>query len=226
MEERSLTGMEARLEDGTVAGRIAETILDEESGEVTHAVIERDGERFEVPVSAISLDEDADFATFHADASDDEPGDHVADEERPEGYAPSQSDVEDREHESQFVTTPTDPDEAVDPVAEASTEEDEASGWQDEGFTTEESGYPRTDAYIDPDTGEEDVDPAMNEGDSIGDEVERVLDGTGLEVSAVKDGVVELSGSVPAQEDLDAVIEELMGLTGILEVDATDVDAG
>src|SRR3712207_8051429 len=45
----------------------------------------------------------------------------------------------------QFVTTPTDPDEAVSLDEEASTEADEAGGWQDEAFTTAESGYPRTD---------------------------------------------------------------------------------
>lgn len=211
--------MEARLPDGTEIGRVSETILDEESGEVTHAVIEREEERFEVPVSSLSLDEEADFATFRPDSSDDEPGDHVEDEAEPEGEAPLQSDVEDYRHEGQLVGDPGSEDDAQ--AAEDLVRED----WQDEEFTPADSGYPRTDAYINPETGEEEVDPAMNEDEGLGGEVERVLDGTGVGARATKDGVVELTGSVPGREDLDAVIEELMGLTGVLEVDATDVDA-
>lgn len=220
MEERNLIGLEARLEDGTVAGRITDVITDEESGEVTRAVIERDGDNFETPISALSLDEEADFATFHADRSDDEPGDHAGDEAEPEVEAPRQPDEEDYRHEGQLAAEPGSEEDARNP--EDLVRED----WQDEEFTPVDSGYPRTDAYIDPDTGEEEVDPAMNEGGDLVDEAGRVLDGTGMEVRAVKDGVVELTGAVSAQEDLDAAVEELMGLTGAREVDTTDVDVG
>ncbi|MGB3635537.1 MAG: hypothetical protein WA982_15955, partial [Rubrobacteraceae bacterium] len=98
--------------------------------------------------------------------------------------------------------------------------------WEDEASTPVDSGYPRTDAYINPDTGEAEVDPALNEGEELGDDVEKLLDGTGLEVRAVKDGVVELTGAVSTQQDLDENIAELMGLDGVREVDTTDVDVG
>ena len=225
MEERGLVGLEARTADGAEVGRISEVLEDEESGEVTHVMVEREEERFEVPITALSLDPEADFATFHADRSDEEPGDHVGDEELPAGYAPNESEVEDYEHEGQFVTEPTDPDEAVSVEAQASTERDEAGGWQDEEFTTD-SGYPRTDVYIDPDTGETKVDPALNEGDGVGNEVERLLDGTGLEVMAVKEGIVELAGTAASKEDLAEMVREVMGLPEVREVDTTDVDIG
>lgn len=225
MEERGLVGLEARTADGAEVGRILEVLEDEESGEVTHVVVERDEERLEVPIAALSLDPDADFATFHADRSDEEPGDHLGDEERPAGYAPSESDVDDYEHEGQFVTAPTDPDEAVAVEDQEATERDEAGGWQDEEFTAD-SGYPRTDVYIDPDTGETKVDPALNEGEGVGDEVERLLDGTELGVLTVKEGVVELTGAAASTEDLDESVEEIMGLPEVREVDTTDVDVG
>ena len=225
MEERGLVGLEARTPGGEGIGRISEVVEDED-GAVTHVVVERGGERFEVPITAISLDRDADFATFHADRSDDEPGDHVGDEEAPQGYAPSESDVDDSEHEGQFVTAPTDPNEAASLDGEISTEADQAGGWQDEESTTVDSGYPRTDAYIDPDTGEEVVDPALNEGVGLGDEVARLVDGTGLGVRAVKDGVVELTGTAASEEDLRESVDEIAGLTEVREVDTTDVDVG
>jgi len=230
LEERGLVGIEARTADGEAFGRITEVVVDED-GAITHVIVERDDggselERVEVPITSLALDRDVDFATFHADPSDDEPGDHLGDEERPQGYAPNQSDVDDGEHEGQFVTAPTDPNEAVSLEGEASTEADEAGGWQDEDSTTAESGYPRTDAYIDPDTGEEVVDPALNEGVGVGDEAARLLAGTGLEVWAVKDGVVELTGAVASGEDLRESVDEVMGLTEVREVDTTDVDVG
>jgi hypothetical protein len=230
LEERSLVGIEARTADGEAFGRITEVVVDED-GAITHVIVERDDagselERVEVPITSLALDRDVDFATFHADPSDDVPGDHLGDEERPQGYAPNQSDVDDGEHEGQFVTAPTDPNEAVSLEGEASTEADEAGGWQDEDSTTAESGYPRTDAYIDPDTGEEVVDPALNEGVGVGDEAARLLAGTGLEVRAVKDGVVELTGAVASGEDLRESVDEVMGLTEVREVDTTDVDVG
>jgi len=230
LEERGLVGIEARTADGDAFGRITEVVVDED-GAITHVIVERDDggselERVEVPITSLALDRDVDFATFHADPSDDVPGDHLGDEERPQGYAPNQSDVDDGEHEGQFVTAPTDPNEAVSLEGEASTEADEAGGWQDEDSTTAESGYPRTDAYIDPDTGEEVVDPALNEGVGVGDEAARLLAGTGLEVRAVKDGVVELTGAVASGEDLRESVDEVMGLTEVREVDTTDVDVG
>jgi hypothetical protein len=168
-----------------------------------------------------------DFATFHADPSDDEPGDHLGDEEAPQGYAPNQFDAkEDTEHDGQFVTTPTDPDEAVSLDAQASTEADEAGGWQDEEFTTDDSGYPRTDVYIDPDTGEEEVDPLLKENETLKDDVDDLLVETTLRARRAQDGVVELTGSAATQEDLDAVVQEIMGLDEVRDVDTTEVEVG
>ncbi|MEJ7842671.1 MAG: PRC-barrel domain-containing protein [Rubrobacter sp.] len=223
MEERGLVGLEARTADGTGIGRISEVIVDE-SGAITHVLVERKEERFEVPITSLTLDRDADFATFYADASDDEPGDHVGDEERAQGYAPNQSDVDDSEHEGQFVTTPTDPDEAVSLDEEASTEADEAGGWQDEEFTTAESGYPRTDAYIDPDTGEDQVDPLLKENETLKDDVDDLIVDTGLRARRAQDGIVELTGSAATREDLETLVQEIMGLKEVREVDTTDVD--
>ena len=220
MQERGLVGLEARAADGTEVGRIAEVVTDRGSGEVTHVLVEREaGDQFEVPITGLSLDPEADFATFHADRSDEEPGDHVGDEERPEGYAPLESDAEDARHEGQFVSEPEDKVDAQSP--EDLVRED----WEDETHTPVDSGYPRTDAYVDPDTGEEEVDPLMNEGEDVGDDVERLLDGTDLGVRTFNEGVVELTGAA-TQEDLDASVEEVMGLDGVQEVDTTDVDVG
>ncbi len=180
----------------------------------------------EVPITSLSLDRDVDFATFHADPSDDEPGDHLGDEEAPQGYAPNQSDVDDAEHEGQFVTTPTDPDEAVSLDEQASTEADQAGGWQDEEFTTDDSGYPRTDVYIDPDTGDERSDPLLRDNETLKDDVEDLIVETSLEVRAVKDGVVELTGAAASAEDLRESVDEIMGLTEVRDVDTTDVDVG
>ena len=225
MDERGLVGLEARTPGGEEIGRISEVVEDED-GAVTHVLVEQEGQRLEVPITAISLDREVDFATFHADRSDDEPGDHVGDEEAPQGYAPSESDVDDSGHEGQFVTAPTDPNEAASLDQQVSTEADEAGGWQDEDSTTVDSGYPRTDAYIDPDTGEEEVDPALNEGVGVGDEVARLIDGTGLRVRSVKDGVVELTGAAASEEYLIGSVDEIAGLTEVREVDTTDVDVG
>ena len=220
MEERGLAGLEARAADGTEVGRIAGVIADEESGEVTHVIIERGEERFEVPISTISLDPGADFATFHADPSDEEPGDHVENREAPEGYAPGASEEDDREHEGQLVTDRGSP-------AEAQAEEDlEArEDWEDETYTPD-SGYPRNDAYVDPETGEEEMDPLTEENESLKDDVEDLLADTDLEVRSAEGGIVELTGAAATQEDLDEAVQELMGLEGVLEVDTTDVDVG
>ena len=220
MEERGLVGLEARAADGAEVGRIAEVIADEESGEVTHVIIERDEERFEAPISSISLDPGADFATFHADRSDEEPGDHIGDREEPEGYAPGKSEEEDYEHEGQLVSEPESP-------AEAQAEEDLESreDWEDETYTPD-SGYPRNDAYVDPETGEVGTDPLIEENETLEDDVEDLLADTDLEVRSVEDGIVELGGAAATREDLDEIVQEIMGLDGVLEVDTTDVDVG
>ena len=216
MEERGLVGLEARTPDGAEVGRIAELITDEESGEVTHVVVERDEERFEVPISAISLDAGADFATFHADRSDEEPGDR----EVPEGYAPQASGEEDSEHEGQLAADPQSP-------AEAQAEEDLAAreDWEDETYTPD-SGYPRNDAYVDPETGEEKTDPLLEENETLEDDVEDLLADTALEIRSARDGIVELTGAAARREDLDEVVREIMGLDGVLGVDTADVDVG
>ena len=226
MEEKGLIGLEARMLDGTEVGRVLEVLTDEATGNVTHVVVEADEEeRSEIPIGDLDLDPDTDFATFHADPSDEEPGDHIGDAESPEGYAPAQSDVEDYEHEGQFATTPTDPNEAQAPE-DLNREADAAGGWQDEATNTVDSGYPRNDVYIDPDTGKEELDPAMEDNETLADDVEDLVNGTELEVRAVKDGVVELSGRTGTQEDLDESIREILGQDGVLDVDTTDVDVG
>jgi len=231
LEERGLVGIEARTASGDAFGRISEVVVDED-GAITHVIVERDDggpdvEMVEVPITSLSLDREVDFATFHADPSDDEPGDHLGDEEAPQGYAPNQSDAkEDTEHDGQFVTTPTDPDEAVSLDAQASTEADEAGGWQDEEFTTDDSGYPRTDVYIDPDTGEEEVDPLLRENETLKDDVDDLIVETALRARRAQDGVVELTGSAATQEDLDSVVQEIMGLDEVRDVDITEVEVG
>jgi hypothetical protein len=229
LEERGLVGLEARAADGADIGRITEVVTDEETGEVTHVIValtDRVGSReqledvVQVPISALSLDADADFATFHADPSDAEPGDHLGDEVEEPRYAPARSDGPD-EYEGQFVTAP-DPD-AAGSAADLAKESGEAGDWQDEGFIPD-SGYPRNDVYVDPDTGEEELDPRLKDNETLADDVEDLIADTGLEVRAARDGVVELTGSAATQEDLEEAITEIMGLDEVREVDATDVD--
>lgn len=224
MEKRGLVGLSARTGDGTEIGRISEIIVHEESGEVTHVIVEDSAGRLEVPISSLTLDPEADFATVRTDASDAEPGDHLGDEMEPQGYAPSASGTEDYPHEGQFATAPQDPSEAQ-PDEELDREAAQAGGWEDEGSTASDSGYPRNDAYIDPDTGEESVDPAMREGNGLTDEVARVLDGTELEARSVSEGVVELTGNT-SQDELETAVSELMELPEVAEVDSTDVGTG
>jgi hypothetical protein len=219
VEERGLVGLEARDADGSVLGRISDVVTDEDSGEVTHVVVEPDeGEQLELPISALILDPDADFATFHADRSDEEPGDHVGDREEPESYAPGESEEED--YEGQFVAEPESPEEA-----QAKEDLEAREDWEDETYTPD-SGYPRNDAYVDPETGEEVTDPLIEENEDLEDDVEDLLADTNLEVRSVEDGVVELTGAVATQEDLGEIVQELMGLDGVLEVDTSEVDLG
>ena len=222
MQERSLIGLEARAADGSEVGRIADLVEDEESGEVTHVVVETErGEWLEVPIMDLSLDPDADFATFEADASDEEPGDHTGDEAEPEDYyAPDDEDEEDFEHEGQLVTEPED---GHDPSSEEDLEARE--DWEDHSYTPD-SGYPRNDVYIDPDTGDEEIDPLLEENDDVKDDVEDLLDSTGLKVRSVREGVVELTGTAATQDDLEETVREIMGLDEVLEVDTTDVEVG
>ena len=244
MQERGLVGLEARTADGSeVIGRISEVLTDEDTGEVTHVIVEtddgRDEELLEVPISSVNLDPEADFATFHADASDVEPGDHIDDEvgvafdsegsvatptseERPAGYAPNR-DVgpEDWPHQGQFVTSPQDESLAQSPE-ELDRQADEAGGFQDEEFTPFESGYPRNDAYIDPNTGEErEHYPA--EGDDLRTDVEQLLDGTGLRLREIREGVVVLEGSA-GRDDLRDLVGQISDIEEVFDVDATDVD--
>lgn len=221
MQERSLIGLEARSADGTEFGRIAEVVTDEE---VTYVIVETEaGEQLEVPITSLYLDPDADFATFRADASDVEPGDHTDDEVEPEDYAPDEIDdetEEDYEHEGQLVTDPEDEEETRH-VEDLKTRED----WEDDSYTSD-SGFPRNDAYIDPDTGKVEVDPLLSDIDSVRHDVADLLDGTTVEASNVREGVVELTGAADTQEDLEEMVREIMGLDEVLEVDTTDVDVG
>jgi hypothetical protein len=227
LQERGLVGLQARTADGSeVIGRISEVLTDEDTGEVTHVIVEtddgRDEELIEVPISSVNLDPEADFATFHADASDEEPGDHIDDEERPAGYAPNR-DVgpEDWPHQGQFVTSPQDEGLAQSPE-ELDRQADEAGGFQDEEFTPFESGYPRNDAYIDPDTGEEHEHyPA--EGDDLRTDVEQLLDGTGLRLREIREGVVVLEGSA-GRDDLRDLVGQISDIEEVFDVDPTDVD--
>lgn len=222
MEERGLIGLEARAADGTEVGRIAEVVEDEGGAGVTHVIVETEGgERIEVPVTSLSLDPDADFATFEADASDVEPGDHTGDEAEPGNYSPAETEGgEDLEHDGQLVTNPEDDAEAS-PTEDLEARED----WEDESYTAD-SGYPRNDAYIDPDTGAERVDPAFKDNEGVADDAADLLDETSVAVRAFKDGVLELTGAAATGEDLEEIKREIMGLDGILEIDTTDVDVG
>jgi len=206
-------------------GRIAEVVADEESGEVTHVIVEtEDGERLQAPITGLSLDPEADFATFVADASDEEPGDHTGDEIEPENdHAPDELGgraEENYEHEGQFITAPEDQDEAQ-AERDLATRED----WEDESYTPD-SGYPRNDVYVNPDTGEVETDPLLREDETLVGEVADLLDGTDLKVSSARDGVVTLTGAMATQEDVEEVMSEIMGLDEVLEVDITDVDVG
>jgi hypothetical protein len=222
MEERGLVGLEARTRDGEeVLGRISEVVTDERTGEVTHVVVEMDDERqAEIPVTDLDLDPEADFATFHADPSDEEPGDHVGDAEEPQGYAPAREiGPEDRRHEGQLVGEPESEEEAQ---AETDLVRED---WEDETHTPADSGYPRNDAYIDPDTGQErERYPA--EGEDLRGDAERLLDGTDLRLREVREGVVVLEGTIASQEVLQEVLANIAEIDGVLDVETTDVDVG
>jgi hypothetical protein len=206
-------------------GRISEVVADEASGEVTHVIVTMDEEdRVEIPITSLTFDPDADFATFHAHPSDEEPGEHLGDAEEPQSYAPSRGiGSEDRPHEGQFVTEPEDPDEVISPE-DTDRESAQAGGWQDEGFTPPDSGYPRNDAYIDPDSGQErERYPA---GEDLRGDVEQLLDGTNLAVREVREGVVTLEGTVERKEDLEEILSDITQLDGVLDVETADINVG
>jgi hypothetical protein len=222
MEERGLVGLEARTRDGEeVVGKISEVLTDESTGEVTHVIVEMGDSHFaEIPVEDLDLDPEADFATFHADPSDEEPGDHVGDAEEPQVYAPAaEIGPEDQRHEGQLVGEPESDEEAQ---AETDLVRED---WEDETYTPTDSGYPRNDAYIDPDSSQErERYPA--EGEDLSGDVERLMDGTGLRLREVREGVIVLEGAIADQEDLQEVLADISEVDGVLDVDTTDVDVG
>ncbi len=231
MEGQGLVGLEARASDGTGMGRIREVITGDAGGGevvVTHVVVEtEEGEYQELPIDSISVDAEADFGVFRSNGSDDAPGEHAGEEVTPEGYSPARPlyGYEDSQHDGQFVTSPRDPDEAAS-QADIEREGDEAGGWQDEGSNTIESGYPRNDVYIDPDTGEEVQEPLLKENVTLADDIADLVSDTGVEVVGEVEGVVRLSGSVASQEDLEGIVTEIMSQTDVQGVDIGDVDVG
>lgn len=226
MEERGLVGIEARDADGGELGRISEVVTDDESGEVTHVMVERGEENLEVPIARLVLDPEADFATVNADASDDEPRDHLGDEVEPEGYAPAESGVDDQRHEGQLVSEPNDPSDAK-PPEELDRESGEADGWQDEESTPADSGYPRTDAYIDPDTGEATESyPEAADARSLEETVALLLEDTTLQAGSISDGVVELVGRASDSVELDRIAARITALEEVFEVSTSGVELG
>lgn len=220
MEERGLVGIEARDAGGEELGRISEVVTDEESGEVTHVVVERGEESIEVPIERLVLDPKADFATVNADTPDEEG--------ELEDYAPAEAPPgeEDQRHEGQLVSEAEDPSEAK-PPEELDRESGEAGGWEDEASTPAESGYPRTDAYIDPDTGEAaEGYPEAGDTRSLEDTVAAMLEDTRLQAASISDGVVELVGEVSESAELERVTTGITTLEEVFEVDTAGVRVG
>lgn len=214
MEERGLIGIEARDAGGEELGRISEMVTDEESGEVTHVIVERGGDSLEVPIARITLDPEADFAMVNSVPSDDEP----------QGYAPadtaSSEEPQDYEHEGQLVAEP-------ESVEEAGSEEDVArEDWEDEASTPADSGYPRTDAYIDPETGEATEGyPEAADGAGLQEAVGQILEDTGLQAVSVEEGVVVLAGRA-GRDELDRIAADLLEVEEVFDVDTGGVTVG
>ena len=230
MDGQGLIGLEAWAPDGTALGRVTEVLTGEDDDGVvvvTHVVVESDGEYRELPFSSVDLDPQVDFGTLRPDAFDDEPGEHEGEEVTPQGYSPARPlyGHDDEEHDNQFVTSPRDPAEASSPE-DMVRESGEAGGWQDEASNTVESGYPRNDAYIDPDTGEEVQEPLLKENDGLADDIADLVSDTSVEVVGEVEGVVQLSGSVGSQEDLEEIVSEIMAQPEVQGVDTVDVDVG
>ena len=70
------------------------------------------------------------------------------------------------------------------------------------------------------------MDPRLEDNEGLEDDVRDLIADTGLEVRFAEDGVVELTGSAPTQEDLEEVIAEILGLDEVWEVDTSDVEVG
>lgn len=221
MQERGLVGVEARDASGEELGRISEIVTDETSGEVTHVIVEGGEESLEMPISRLTLDPEADFATVSADPSDDEPGDHAGDEIEPEGYSPAEAvGKEDEQHEGQLVADPESPKEAE------SEEDVDREDWEDEATTPADSGYPRTDAYIDPETGEASESyPEAADAASLEEAVAIALEDTSLQAISVEEGIVELTGKAGAEE-LDRAAASIMELEEVFDVDTSGVQTG
>lgn len=222
MQERGLIGLEARDAGGEELGRISELVIDETSGEVTHVLVERDGDSLELPISRLTLDPEADFATVSADPSDDEPREHAGDEAGADGYAPAATpdEEEDEKHEGQLVSSPESAEEAV------SEEDVDREDWEDEATTPADSGYPRTDAYIDPETGEAvEGYPEAADAASLEEAVAIVLESTALQALSVEEGIVELTGSA-SNEELDSAAASIMELEEVFDVDTSGVKTG
>ena len=224
MEGESFLGLEVRANDGTDLGRVTDVITDRATGEVTHLVLEWGGVYAEVAVSAVSLDEDVEFATYSPDASDVEPGDHVDDEYKPGGYSPVREATpaqEDYGRLGQFVHV-GDLDEPP-----ASPGQEAREDWEDEAFEPD-SGYPENETFVDEQTGEETY--AHRDGDDLRADVAEVLDSTevyddtGVRLRRIVGTVVVLGGAAASREDLDAVVAEILDLDGVADVDTTDVD--
>ena len=221
MNPEDLFGLQARAPDGTRFGRITDVFLDAETGEVSYVVAERGAESFEVPISSISLDQELDFAVFHTDRSDVGPNDHVGDDEEEQAvYIPARWQARESAGDGSLYETVENPDpdgEVVGPAERARED------WEDRSFDPG-SGYPRNDVYIDPATGEEEIDPLVRNDEGLADEVDELLSGTGLRARNVAEGSVELEGRATSPEALRRLIAELEGLAGVAEVDATDAD--
>ena len=59
------------------------------------------------------------------------------------------------------------------------------------------------------------MDPLLRENETLKDDVDDLIVETALRARRTQDGVVELTGSSPTQEDLDGVVREIEFLTGM-----------
>ncbi|HEV2744747.1 MAG TPA: PRC-barrel domain-containing protein [Rubrobacter sp.] len=224
MEIESFLGLEVRTSDGTDLGRVTDVITDRATGEVTHLLLKSGGVDAEVSVSAVSLDEDGEFATYSPDASDVEPGDHAGDEYKPQGYSPvweATPDEEEYGRLGQFVHLEDLDEPPASPAQEARED------WEDESYEPD-SGYPENETFVDEQTGEE--TEAYRGGDDLRADVGEVLDSTevydetGIRLQRIVGAVVVLEGEAASREDLDFVVAEILDLDGVADVDTTDVD--
>jgi len=224
VEGVSFLGLDVKANDWTDLGRVTDVITDRATGEVIRLILERGGVEVEVAVSAVSLEEDGEFATYSPDASDVKPGDHVDDGHEFGGYSPvwvALPAQKDRGRQGQFVHTGDFDEPPASPAQEARED------WEDESYEPD-SGYPENDSFVDEQTGEETY--AYRGGDDLRADVAEVLDSTevyddtGIRLQQIVGTVVVLGGVAASREDLDAVVAELLDLDGVVNVDTTDVD--